>query len=342
MKEKIILLLFGLFIGASCAGLAYPLFKRYALQTPEGSTFENLDEFRKAMLVRDDRDQKKNGSVSLRSIITPHSSDLIMYDLLPGTDVQFQRVPVSTNTCGMRDKEIEIPKTEDSYRIALLGDSYAFGWGVNEDESFASVIEQTLNNQKTEELEVEVLNFGIPGYSTFQQVALFEDRVLDFKPDAVLVYFIENDFGLPFFIKDVHQSGEVVTGTDFAKKSWTKKDEKINKQNDSLLNQLNPNKSLKKLVLTTKERGIDLFLAINPRREWKEDRNRLWVLNKNPHIHHIRLRRDFMNLVSERKIPVDTLTLGFDPHPSVIKHRLLGELLAAGMQPYLPKKPTLN
>ncbi len=53
---------------------------------------------------------------------------------------------VSTNSLGIRGKEISLEKPQDTYRILLLGDSMTFGWGVNEGETFAKILETNLNN----------------------------------------------------------------------------------------------------------------------------------------------------------------------------------------------------
>ena len=335
MKEKLILMCFGVALGLICLGFSYPLYYAYMRKLPEGAVFESVEEFQRAMLKRDKRDVSSDQSVSLRSIITPHPSDILMYDLLPNLDVKFQRVRVQTNSCGMRSPERTVEKAEGSIRIALLGDSFAFGWGVEQDRTFARVLEKRLNQIYGEAVHFEVLNFGVPGYSTFQQVELLEEKGLDFSPDIVLVYFVENDFGLPFFIKNVHKKGEMMPATVFAKKSWKRNDPLIDQQNQKLLSSLDPNRALNRLSALLEERGIELLVAINPRPDWHEDRKRLWAVRKNPKIHLLKLREGFISLVEKRKIPVRSLSLSFDPHPSAAKHQLLGEVLAAEMLPHV-------
>ncbi|MCB0333512.1 MAG: SGNH/GDSL hydrolase family protein, partial [Bdellovibrionales bacterium] len=198
MREKLFLLSFGVILGCLSLWAARPLIIQLTSKLPEGAQFESVEEFQRAMLKHDERDTKENGSVSLRSIITPHPSDEIMYDLLPNLHVDFQGVPVRTNSCGMRGKEISTIKPERTYRVAFLGDSFTFGWGVNEEEAFPWIVEKILQEHASEGVNVEIINMGVPGYSTFQQVALFEEKGLDFAPDAVVLYFVDNDFGLPF------------------------------------------------------------------------------------------------------------------------------------------------
>lgn len=333
MREKLVLIVFGLLLGGAVSAVAYPFLKGYLSAPDQITSFESVDDLRKAMLRRDQNDVKEDQSVSFRSIVAPHPSDLIMYDLVPGLDIKFQRAQVRTNSCGFRGPERTVNKAPGTYRIALLGDSFAFGWGVEYQDSFAQVLEDNLARALHGTPKVEVLNFGIPGYSTFQEVALFEEKALEFDPDAVLVFFVENDFGLPFFIRNLGNSADLLDATSFARKSWEKSDEAINQENARLLKLLNPNRALARLSRLTKQRGIDLYLAINPRKEWNTDRKKLTILNKNQRIKHLELREDFLRLFRAREIPESALSLSWDPHPSPIKHQILGELIAASMLP---------
>jgi hypothetical protein len=58
-----------------------------------------------------------------------------------------------------------------------------------------------------------------------KQVSLFEELGLDFNPDAVLLYFVQNDFGMPFFIRDLSGNNGIAysqkIGHLFAERSAT-------------------------------------------------------------------------------------------------------------------------
>jgi lysophospholipase L1-like esterase len=69
-------------------------------------------------------------------------------------------------------------------RIACLGDSTTFGWGVREEEAWPALL--------GEQLGVEVLNAGVPGYSSYQGLATL-DRVLALKPDVVVLAYMIRD-----------------------------------------------------------------------------------------------------------------------------------------------------
>ncbi|MCB0352305.1 MAG: SGNH/GDSL hydrolase family protein [Bdellovibrionales bacterium] len=335
MKEKSILIVFGLVVGGLLAGGLYLLYPLLRTKLPEGAQFASVEEFQRTMLKRDDRDVHDDSSVSLRTIIVPHPNDSIIYELAPGSDVVFQRAPTRINSCGMRDQEFSIPKPPGTIRIAFLGDSFTFGWGVKEEESFPSVAEKILNRFFASDFKVETLNFGVPGYSTFQEVASFEEKALDFDPDAVVVFFVENDFGLPFFIRDLSVKGNVVTGASFAREAWKGEDPDVVQLDRSLRGMLDPNKGIRRLVRLGKRNGFSVHLAINPRPDWQQDLDRLWIVKKARSLDNMTLRSPFLEIVQRRSIEPKALSLSFDPHPSPIKHEILGELIASALIPAL-------
>ena len=324
MKQNLLLLLFASTIGICLGGaIGYSY-----LSKPEGAAFESPDDLRKAMLARDERDIKSNGNVSLRSIVQPHPSDAILYTLRPNLDVRFQNVPVNTNSFGMRGPEYSIEKPEGVYRIALLGDSFAFGWGVEEEKIFARTLERYLTEKLEGVAKVEVLNFGTPGYSTFQEVHRFEEIGLQFKPDAVLLYFIDNDFGLPFFIQNFNKPTELLPAQSFKKIKGEAQSEEAQKRSRRFQNFIDPNSNLKMLGRLAEENNFDLFLAINPRRGADRDVQRLWAMRTVKNINYLSTFPELKNILDARQISAKDLVLHDDPHPTALWHDLMGELLA--------------
>jgi hypothetical protein len=96
-------------------------------------------------------------------------------------------VKITINSVGYRDKERTRSVPLGKYRVAVLGDSFAFGFGVPFESVFATVMER-----KNEQFEV--LNFGVSGYSTDQEVLTLEKVVLAYNPHIVLLIVIGNDF----------------------------------------------------------------------------------------------------------------------------------------------------
>jgi hypothetical protein len=71
-------------------------------------------------------------------------------------------------------------------RARRLGD---VRWGVNDADTFCSQLENDLRTQHPG-VDLEVVNLGVPGYATRQEVALLKRNLADLQPDVVLVGFL--------------------------------------------------------------------------------------------------------------------------------------------------------
>lgn len=106
----------------------------------------------------------------------------------PMSNARLMSVPVHINSDGLRDKEYPIARS-NMRRIIFLGDSLTFGWGVEQLNSFESILERRLNTWSP----VEVLNFGTGNYNTEQEVNLFLEKGLKYQPDKVVLFYFIND-----------------------------------------------------------------------------------------------------------------------------------------------------
>jgi len=114
----------------------------------------------------------------------------LAYELNPGVERAAQGTLVRVNDHGMRDAE---PLAGDEVlRIAVLGDSYTFGFFVAQEQTYAAVLERLLEASAAPR-RVDVLNFGVGGYSTRDEALVLEHRALPFDPDAVIVGYALND-----------------------------------------------------------------------------------------------------------------------------------------------------
>ena len=97
----------------------------------------------------------------------------------------------SNNSFGFRGpKESSFEKTAN-YRVLLLGDSFAYGVGVNDDQTFAHQIENNLSGMPG---GLEVINAGNGGKGTDYALKLFQAMGYKFKADLVALCFFSNDF----------------------------------------------------------------------------------------------------------------------------------------------------
>jgi len=93
-------------------------------------------------------------------------------------------IPLITNSWGFRDREYQ-PPSNGSLRLYVLGDSMVFGYGVPIERTFPRMLEGMLQQRLGR--TVEVVNGGVPGYGTLQELQLFEHTVATIKPQVVVV-----------------------------------------------------------------------------------------------------------------------------------------------------------
>lgn len=118
---------------------------------------------------------------------------LDMIDYTAPADVRDRTAwQAATNSAGFRDTEFASPGSNPTFRVAAIGDSSTFGWGVDEPFSFVSVAEAMLAVEHPE-VDVEVRNFGTPGHSSFQGLQLLQEVLQDETLDAVWFSFGAND-----------------------------------------------------------------------------------------------------------------------------------------------------
>ena len=106
----------------------------------------------------------------------------------PNAQAHLMDVDVRINPDGLRDAEH--PTARDGrYRIIFLGDSLTFGWGVEQDQTFKTLLETALNRR----YPTEIINFGTGNYNSEQEVNLFIEKGLKYRPDKVVVFYFIND-----------------------------------------------------------------------------------------------------------------------------------------------------
>jgi len=125
------------------------------------------------------------------------------YVNIPSTDIVFKydsnprnyfgpqnEVIHTTNAIGFRGPLRSREKKQGTFRISFLGDSFTFGEGVHFEDTYPRRIERAL---QTSTRPVESLNFGVGGYNTSQEAALFKSLVLKSTPDVVVLGYTMND-----------------------------------------------------------------------------------------------------------------------------------------------------
>ena len=156
---------------------------------------------------------------ALRGLYQPEPGSPWLYGLRPGAvsrldpsaDVA-QDVTYAVNPDGYRGPVARLQKPVDTLRILVLGDSVAFGYGVEEESTFARRLESLVAGPPA----LEVLNFGVGGYNPYNEAALFRGKGAAYHPDIVLVQFCINDLNEPTAHFDAQTKLELGTIPDAA------------------------------------------------------------------------------------------------------------------------------
>jgi len=154
----------------------------------------------------------------------PPLADLLeghLYRHKPGLDLSLGSFHLRTNSLGCRGPEVAPEKPAGVFRIVLLGDSVAFGWGVNDEVTFARRLE-TEWNAASPARRLEVINTAHPMYDTNQEEAALREVGLPLQPDLVLLVYVVNDVEPTRDVveelltgKPPHPEEEVVVPDDF-------------------------------------------------------------------------------------------------------------------------------
>lgn len=165
------------------------------------------------------------------------------FALQPGVEGHYQREGesyVRINSDGLRDREHPKAKPADTVRIAVLGDSFSEAMHVPMEQTFWSLLERKLQECNAfPGKKVEVINFGVSGYGTAQELMTLRRKVWDYSPDLVLLAFTTyNDIydnsralskteEVPYF---VYRDGELTYDASFRDSAtYHQRDSKLNR-----------------------------------------------------------------------------------------------------------------
>lgn len=101
--------------------------------------------------------------------------------------------PVHINSAGFRGPEVSERAMPGTLRIMLVGDSFTFGYGVADDSTLSMQMQRELAHAPGTCPRVEIINAGVNGYDTDQEVLFVQRLGLQYRPDVVIVGFNPND-----------------------------------------------------------------------------------------------------------------------------------------------------
>jgi lysophospholipase L1-like esterase len=125
-------------------------------------------------------------------------SDIALVNVASGDTIMSNfphyAVRYSFNDMGCRDRDYPLERAAGTRRILALGDSYTMGVGVHAPDVFPERLERLLNDARSPGSPTyEVINCGVSGYSTEDELILYERHAARYNPDLVLLTMVWND-----------------------------------------------------------------------------------------------------------------------------------------------------
>ncbi|MEK6880775.1 MAG: SGNH/GDSL hydrolase family protein, partial [Nanoarchaeota archaeon] len=136
-------------------------------------------------------------SLILAELIIRLFTGIFEYNTMKTDAIGIQRVPNAQgkiihpdftthykyNSLGFRDNEHDLDSPVQ--KIVLLGDSFTEGLSVEYNQTFGYLLEQNI--------QYEVINFGLGGIGTSQSYFIMREYALKYNPDIIIYNFYPND-----------------------------------------------------------------------------------------------------------------------------------------------------
>lgn len=241
-----------------------------------------------------------------------------------------QNVKIKLNSLGMRSPE----PNADKKKILFLGSSISLGWGIENKESFAEIVNTRLRD---EGLNYQVLNASVGNYNTFRYVENFLRNQTSIDPEIIVInYFVNDAEMLPigsgnFLLKNSELAASL---TIAIKKMLANKGGSLQEHYNALYDPDNEGyqimeRSLAKLAQYAKSNEIKVYLVMIPDIHFLQDYPFLHVHNKMKTISN-NYGFEFIDLFDTlENINFDQLQIiPGDSHPNEYGHKLIGNKLS--------------
>ena len=116
-------------------------------------------------------------------------SALLNLEFRPDCTGELAGTRFQTNALGLRGDQV---RDDGSVRILAVGDSCTWGWQVAQDQSYPAVLQRLLDERMGAGRH-QVINAGVPGYTSYQGLLYLRERGLRLDPHIVIVGFGFND-----------------------------------------------------------------------------------------------------------------------------------------------------
>lgn len=245
----------------------------------------------------------------------------------PSTTLSLMGKTIKTNSRGLREEEYPAKKQYKGQkkRVAVLGDSLTFGWGVEQDKTFAHLLKDHFKGQ------AEFFNLGHPNTNTSQQQKIFDHFHEIYGFDHLVLFYFLND------AEEVKTDGQIPLWTYSRFLVLLKSRLRALTSEVSFIDYYNKlhkgesweeqKKVLRDFSSNLKERGVKLSVVILPDFHqlrpypFREIHQKLRDFFKEQSIEALDLMEDFNSVEEARALWV----ADDDPHPNTLAHKIIFE-----------------
>ena len=291
---------------------------------------------------------------SAPELYRPSDDPRVLFEPRPGFDGFSEGVWLTTNSRGLRERELPLAKPAGTRRVVFLGDSVTFGAGVKDDEPFPRLLESIVNGSGAG--PIETVNTGVVGYNTVQELARLEQAGIAYQPDVVVLTFVVNDLLETFSIFD-HQYEP--TGMLAGSKVWLRRNshlyrfvqqmywrlgQELRRAREGSTEPLRKRErvderlaTLSEIVRVTRASGARFLLVLYPD-------NMSDPVSPGPSGERLTMREELERFAAREQVPLFDLSAALgdvrdprarqyrlreDPHPSPEGHRVIADALRA-------------
>ena len=269
-------------------------------------------------------------------LVQPAANTDIYYELRPNLDALFRGKRLVSNSRGLPDKEYTLEKPDGVYRIAVAGSSWTMATSVELDETYHSVLEESLNEIYAPQ-KFEVINFALEHYGLSEIVASIRYKALEYDPDMIIVSITSatpailwEDQKAPFSptdtVKPFWQSYLYSTVAQLAGRKGYARSKRPNVDLEQGGYPRQIRRALEKIGELTEGRNIEVIVIFQTASEYQE--SQINAAGKAASKEGFRLiYMNLENLAAEAN-STDKMTTGrIDLHPSPAAHKLVAEKL---------------
>jgi lysophospholipase L1-like esterase len=124
------------------------------------------------------------------------------------------------NRLGYRGADIEIPKPDGIFRIVSLGGSTTYSSSTSWEDAYPAQLQNILRDQYGYD-NVEVVNGGVPGYTSWDVLANVVFRTRELEPDMLLIYDGINDIQPRAVDSECYRGLNALRGLSPTRGLWT-------------------------------------------------------------------------------------------------------------------------